>query len=340
MNFGKAAMTVLVIALFFPVSANKKARVITESGKKWDVLFLKMSSDTIYIKAHKSNGAVFSISGHKSKFRKVEFSDGSLLDFSLSDFPPLESKAKTGESAAAGTSRDTVFLYEPASGPPRQDTVFPAGRNGDASSPMSSSSLKPDSAASAFFASDTSALGTSAERSGPDTEATISIETKPSGAIVKIDGNPLPGTTPLTAKRLSVGEHNIAAFKDSLQASRTISLTNSKKDRVVLILEKIARPAVSIGKKKGRGIAIALGLMSAASFAGSAGTYYLYNKYLPKEEATFNDLNNSVVKGSNAEALIEKNKAQHEDAQMRLNVSQILLGAGALFLATGIVVYF
>jgi hypothetical protein len=82
----------LLLILFAVMGAygEKKARVITESGKKWNVIFIKMSNDTIYLKVPKPNGAFFSISGHKSKFKKLEFSDGSTLDFALSNFPFVE----------------------------------------------------------------------------------------------------------------------------------------------------------------------------------------------------------------------------------------------------------
>jgi hypothetical protein len=293
MKYGKAALLVIVLALFSPVSANKKARVITESGKKWDVLFLKMSKDTIYLKARKPSGAVFSISGHKSKFRKVEFSDGSQLDFSLSDFPLPDNKKKNTETV--GGVGDTVFLYEPSSQLAKNDTVFPAGRHNDSTSlgttptVLQSSSPKPDSVKSQSFAVDTSGGQSPNKQPLLDSESMISLETKPANVAVKKDEKAFAG----------IGE-----------------------------------------KKKSRGFAIALGLLSAASFAGSAGSYFLYNRHLPSEQQTFDDLNNSVVKGSNAETLIEKNKTQHENAQLKLTASNILLGAGVLFLATGIIFYF
>jgi hypothetical protein len=293
MKYGKAALLIIVIALFFPVSANKKARVVTESGKKWDVLFIKMLSDTIYLKARKPNGSVFSISGHKSKFRKVEFSDGSTLDFSLSDFPPQDNKKKNGESA--NNPRDTVFLYEPSSQPAKKDSAIAASRQNDSTSPglapslLQSSWPKPDSATGKPLSLDTTVRRPPNEQPALDSESIISLETKPAIA---------------------------AAPKDE-------------------------KTFAAVGKKKkSHGFAIALGLLSAASFAGSAGTYYLYNKHLPGEQQTFDDLNNSVVKGSNAKALIETNKTQHDKAQLKLTASNILLGAGVLFLATGIIFYF
>jgi hypothetical protein len=106
MNYRKIAVVFFLIALAFPTFANRKAKVITESGKKRDVLFLKMASDTLYLKAFKPNGDMFSISGHKSKFREVKFSDGSLLDFSLSEFPPVENPRQSSE----GSWKDTFPL--------------------------------------------------------------------------------------------------------------------------------------------------------------------------------------------------------------------------------------
>ena len=103
MNHSRMTFILAVFLFSLPVFAGKKAKVVTESGKKWDVLFLKMSNDTIYLKARKSTGGFFSISGHKSKFQKVEFADGSLLDLSLSNFPPAEDSNKERQEANAST---------------------------------------------------------------------------------------------------------------------------------------------------------------------------------------------------------------------------------------------
>jgi len=104
MNYGKIAIVFFMIALAVPTFANRKAKVTTESGKKWDVLFLNMSNDTIYLRAFKPNGDLFSIAGYKSKFREIKFSDGSLLDFSLSNFPPVKNSDQSNEGAVASGS--------------------------------------------------------------------------------------------------------------------------------------------------------------------------------------------------------------------------------------------
>jgi hypothetical protein len=105
-NYVKIAVLFLVLTLALPTFANRRAKVLTESGKKWDVLFLKMSDDTIFLKAFKPNGDMFNISGHKSKFKKVEFTDGTSLDFSLSDFPAAEKTPRSNE----GGWKDTFPL--------------------------------------------------------------------------------------------------------------------------------------------------------------------------------------------------------------------------------------
>ena len=127
MKYSKITFLLVLVLFSFPAFAGKKAKVITESGKKWDVLFIKMSKDTIFLKARKPNGAIFSISGHKSKFRKVEFADGSLLDFSLSDFPPGEGQDKAGENVSAAAQGDTVFLAPPPQN--RKDSGSPTNQS-------------------------------------------------------------------------------------------------------------------------------------------------------------------------------------------------------------------
>jgi hypothetical protein len=286
MNYGRVICLLIVAVLAFPALANKKAKVVTESGKKWDVLFLKMSNDTIYLKARKPNGAVFSISGHKSKFKKVEFSDGALLDLTLSDFPPHEGKTGTKASPPETPSSDSVFQYEPPASQDHKDTVFLTNKTA-AETPPPAAQSKPDSVA-----------------------ATVAI--------------------PDSLRQQQVTE----------KSAKTPVVDSVVKERAVSTREQPPQAPAAAGKKKGRGPAIVIGLLSAASFAGSAGTYYLYKKYLPKEEKTFNDLNSSAVKGPGAEALIAQNKAQHEDTQKRLTMSQILLGAGAVFLTVGIAFYF
>jgi hypothetical protein len=352
MKYKKTACILLVIALAFPTLANKKARVVTESGKKWDVVFLRMSNDTIYLKARKPSGALFSISGHKSKFRKVEFTDGSSLDFSLSDFPSTESKNKLKESGSIASSRDTVFLTTANVQQYQKDSIFlankaigeqlPGGAN--AFSTQSTTQIKTDSTSELQWVSDSSEMKRSYEMTSEDfagdSEAVISIETKPSNASVKIDNKTIEGTTPLTVKHVAAGEHIIVASKDLLQASKTVTLTNGEMKHELLVLEKSQSTQSAVGKKKGRRLAISLGVLSIASFAASAGTYYLYNRDHPSEVKTFESLNNSLVKGSTAESLIAKNQSQHDKAQMRLDISQILLGAGVAFFATGIVIYF
>jgi hypothetical protein len=255
-----------------------------------------MSNDTVYLKARKPNGALFSISGHKSKFRKIEFTDGSLLDFSQSDFPSADNKNKLREGAFSSSSRDTVSLTTP-SVQYQKDSIFLANKATDeqllggmnAFPSQSTTQFKTDSAGDMSWVPDSSESKRSHEMTtedvAGDTEGMISKETKPSNAMVKIE------------------------YK-------------------------------AANKKKGRRLALSLGVLSVVSFAGSVGTYYRYHRDHPNEVKTFEDLNNSMVKGSNAESLLSQNQSQHDKAQMNLTMSRILLGAGVAFLAAGIVIYF
>ena len=178
------------------------------------------------------------------------------------------------------------------------------------------------------------------DKSAHDSEAVVSVETKPSKALVRIDGNQIEGTTPLIAKHLTIGRHTVVAYNDTLQTSKIVTLGKGELKRLSMTLEKSKTEKSVDSKKKGRGLAFSLGALSILSFAGSAGTYYLYGKDHGQQLQTFDYLNNSSVKGPGVEDFIAKNKAQHDDAQMKLNISQILLGTGALFLVAGIILYF
>jgi hypothetical protein len=351
MNHSKTTILLLLVILWAPVFAARKAKVVTESGKKWDVLFLRMSNDTIYLKARKPSGGLFSISGHKSKFQKVEFADGSLLDFSQSDFPPADDPNKLKEQAASAAQRDTVFLTAPSGQQIPEDSAVPTDQlAGEAWSPGTSSFAPslyqpaPDTAAAAHTAPDTAGKNRENERReatvSPDSGAAVSIETKPPSAMVRIDGNQIEGTTPLVAKHLAAGHHTIVVYNDSLQASKTVSLDKGETKRLHLTLERPASGKAPGVKKQGRGVALSLSALSVVSFAGSAGTYYLYKKNQRKQLPTYEYLNNSSVKGPRVEELIAQNETQHKDTQLKLNISQILFAAGTLLLGAGIVIYF
>jgi hypothetical protein len=271
------------------VCAEKKARVFTETGKKWDVVFLRMSNDTIYLKARKPNGAFFHISGHKSKFKKVEFADGSVLDFGLSNFPPVESPGKTRDigdwsgdslSRSPGYSVPALTNTSPApAGSPATDSSRAA-----ASSPPTNEP-KPDTLASAGKTSDTLVAPISMENTGQtpgpkadsSTEAILFVETKPSKASIEIDGGPVDGVSPLTIRKLTIGKHRVRVFLDSLEASMTVSLVPWKIKQVKLYLtkKKTAAPMIVVtGRKKHHAVAFSLCVLSVAALAGSGISYY------------------------------------------------------------------
>jgi hypothetical protein len=132
MKCGYRIVVFILIALAVPSLAGRKAKVTTGSGKKWDVLFLKMSKDTVFLKAFKPNGDMFNISGHKSKFKKLEFGDGTSLDFSLSNFPPAEDLSSRGGAPA---SKDTLSLKPPSSRHSVSDTFQFSNQYGAEDSP-------------------------------------------------------------------------------------------------------------------------------------------------------------------------------------------------------------
>jgi hypothetical protein len=294
MNYGKIAIVFFMIALAVPTFANRKAKVITESGKKWDVLFLNMSNDTIYLRAFKPNGDLFSIAGYKSKFKEIRFSDGSLLDFSLSNFPPVTKPDQSNEGAVASGS----YSLPPSPQQTWQDT-FPQTSQLNEEASQWEKSLSSQSPSGAQPGS------TDQKATAPDT-------------LTKRQEKKISPDTPAIDSKATVPE-------ETKQAP--------------LALEKPQTAGIA-GSKIRRGPSLSLGIMSIASCAVSGVMYSLYRQDHAKEEQTFARLDNLMLKGSNSDDLISKNKAQHQDAQTKLTVSEILLGLGAALLVANIVFYF
>ena len=101
----------------------------------------------------------------------------------------------------------------------------------------------------------------------------------------------------------------------------------------------LTAPIITLNKKS-RGFSLSLGLLSLGSFAGAGGMYYLYRKDHWKEEESLARLNSLKIKGSSATDIISQNKTQHQEAQTKLIVSEILTVVGAASLATNVVFYF
>jgi hypothetical protein len=349
---GKYILGILVLCFSLSSLAEvKKARVITETGKKWNVFFLKMSHDTVYLKVYKPNGTPFHISGHKSKFRKVEFADGSLLDLSLSDFILSEKSQKnSSDISSPPPSRDTVVLNGQSASPAKSDTTrsdnqfttpdigamtgswdLPADKKNDT---MGSSMARLDSLAAERLREK------KMERPLIDSGGLLTITTEPSKAAIEIDGRTIEGITPLIVNNVGKGEHRISARKDSLYASTNISLENGEVKQVALSLEKLQgnKPVAVIKKKRGWGIVLCV--LSATAIAGGGALYYLYGKDHDKEMQYYQALDQASVKGDAAGDLIAKNKEKHESAQLKLLGSEILFGMGAACLTAGLIIVF
>jgi hypothetical protein len=264
--------------MFFIISAafaEKKAKVITESGKKWNVLFLRMSNDTVYLKVRKPNGNLFSVSGHKSKFRRIEFLDGSTLDLDLSNFPAPETQLKSHDIGEYSRAADST-QSNPASAQP-VTAESGAGNNptDSAAAPAHYPNQKQDTGSLSATYADSSSLsglqGTASE---------------------------LPKTTDIS--------------------------------------KPIANPTI----KKSHVAGFSACLLSAAAFAGSAASYYLFTVDHKKSEEAYASLENVSVLGTQASELLNVNKSKHDAAKNELTISQILLGAGSALLAVGIILYF
>ena len=324
MHYGRIAIVFLIIALAMPIFANTKAKVTTKSGKKWNVLFLKMSNDTIYLKAFKPKGKMFDISGHKSKFKKLEFSDGSALDLSLSDFTAPEEGSQPKKGSVKGGARDTVSSTQ-ASSRKYWDDSFKLPDSKEENSPYEigpsyqpPTRIKPAMSDNQAAAADSSAKGqkkeTSPEKPAIDLAAKAPVEPPPSIA---------------------------AATPEKPQlSSAAASPKKPQPSSVAATPKKPKGAAVAVGKKRGSRVGISLFGLSVTSFALSGIVYYFYHKDHGQEEETFASLNNRVIKGPNTRELISSNQDQHEGLQKKLTISQTLLGLGAAFLVADVIFYF
>ena len=295
-----------------PAFASTKAKVITASGKKWDVLFLKMSNDTVFLKVFKPKGKAFNISGHKSKFKKVEFSDGSALDLSLSNFTPSEEGSQPKKGSAKGGAQDTASSAQTSS-KKYWDDSFKLSDSKEEESPYEigpsyqpPTRIKPAVGENQAAAADSSAREqkkeASPEKSAVALAAKVPVEPQPSSAAATLE-KPQPSSAAATPK-------------------------------------KSKGAAVVVGKKGGGRVGISLFGLSVTSFALSGIVYYFYHKDHGQEEETFASLNNRVIKGPNTLELISSNQDQHEGLQKKLTISQILLGLGAAFLVADVIFYF
>ena len=340
----------LVLFLAGAVFGDKKARVITESGKKWDVVFLRMSNDTIYLKARKPSGAFFSISGYKSKFKRVEFSDGSLLDFTVSNFPSAETQNKPRDIGDWSSSMDSSSRKPGSSGSSWEDIPIPEKNDSSASGPNAvylAFESKHDSAAATSPSQSNLNVQKMQEnglektrdaRENGDTakETGLSIETKPSRALIEIDGKPIEGATPLVVRHLAAGKHTLRVHSGPLGNSMNVTLVPGKIGEVKLQLDKEQSGSV----KKKHTVAFSLCMLSVAALAGSGASYYLFTDDRKKSEEAYESLQNASVLGTPSSNLLDVNKSKNGGAADKLKISQLLLGVAAAFLGVGIVLYF
>ena len=344
MDFKK---TLIIFILFMAAGAGfceQKAKVLTATGKKWDVLFIRMHNDTVYLQVSKANGRPMSVSGHKTKFKKIELSDGTIIDLSLSNYPAEHDIKLSGDigdwpgpstylgeappplSSELSVSKKTTFS---------QDSIAL-----DALAARTEKEPRPDSSAGIKFPSDDIAPTFSKEKTD-STGGAIIVNTKPSLASIILDGKPIEATTPYTISHLAPGKHGIKVIKDSLYAFTVVTVKEHKTANVTLHLKKPAiEKAAPAEKKKNHALAWSLCLSSVVILAGSAASYYFALDDQKKALDARDFLDKSLVPGPNYQENLEINKQKSDAARLETNISSILLGIGALDLGLGIVFFF
>jgi hypothetical protein len=336
---------IFITILLFVVGngfGEQKAKVLTETGKKWEVIFIRMHKDTIYLQVPKPDGKKINVSGHKSRFKSVDFEDGSALDFSLSEFPVQR------ELKLAGDIGDW-----PGNNPAQQPRASEAPATTAEQNAAQKKIYQDDSSAMSLMFSDNPSVsrpdtvtikksGDTAPGAKADTATgSLYVETKPGLAQLYLDGKFIEGTTPITIRGVAPGKHGVRIFKDSLRAFSLVTVNPEKTTKVTLKLKKekeakASQPAV----KKSHGLAWSFCLSSAALFVGSAATYYLALDDQDKAQAAKDQLSKSQVAGSVYNQNLSINKTKSDDASTKVKISDILLGAGVLGLGLGVVFFF
>jgi hypothetical protein len=342
--------SLFLLIIFIAVGAGiceQKAKVMTVTGKKWDVVFIRMHNDTVYLQVPKANGKPMGVSGHKTKFKRIEFVDGTILDLSLSNYP-VEHEIKLGGDIGdwPGPNLGSLELQSA----PSNSSSEPAGSKKstfvedslalNALASHAQKETRPDSSMGKKASADNSVPANSPEKSNP-TGGTIIISSKPSLASIILDGNPLESTTPCTVKNLTSGKHGVRVSKDSLNAFTIVTVKEHKTVNVSLHLTKEAAVKTSSpAKKKNRTLAWSLCLSSVVLLAGGASSYFIALDDQKKALEARDFLEKSQVLGKSVDENLKLNEQKSDDARHKFIISDILLGVGALDLGLGVVFFF
>jgi PEGA domain. len=341
-----------IFILFIAVCSGfceQKAKVLTVTGKKWDVLFIRMHNDTIYLQVPKVNGKTAMVSGHKEKFKKIEFTDGTMLDLSLSNYPAEPEIKLNGDigdfpGTTSSSSGSQTAAPAPSNGPNAalKSTFIEDSLALNAAASHGQPETRPDSLAGVKSSLDNISQTAVSEKSDSN-GGTIVIETKPSFALITLDGKPLEIATPYTIKHLAPGRHGIRVTKDSLSA---FTLVTVKKQKTINVNVRLKKEAVvktlssTDVKKKGHALAWSLCMSSVVLLASSAASYYFAFEDQKRAQEAKDILDNSSVHGSVYEEQLEINTQKSNAARLETNFSEVLLGAGILDLGLGIVFFF
>jgi hypothetical protein len=286
-----------------------------------------------------------SVSGHKTKFKKIELSDGTIIDLSLSNYPAEHEIKLNGDIGDwPGPMSFTPEPQSTSSSPsesaaPKKSTFVEDSLALNAL--VSNSEMEPRPDSSAEKKSAVKGIQTNIQEKSDSDGGTVVIDTKPSLASITLDGKPTEATTPFTFKHLASGKHGIKVIKDSLYAFTVVTVKEHKTANVILHLKKPAvEKAAPAEKKKNHALAWSLCLSSVVILAGSAASYFFALDDQKKALDAKDFLDKSLVPGPSYQENLEINKQKSDAARLETNISSILLGIGALDLGLGIVFFF
>jgi len=331
---------VLLLSSLFAIHAAQRAKVITDTGKKHSVIFLRMHNDTIYLKVPRGDGTSFSISGYKSRFKSVEFANGKHLDFSLHTYPP----EYPSEEPSASSSQDT-------------SSWMPLVRT-HADSVRIDSSFRADSSALAYLAEkmqseperkkevaaikESSAGQPEDKKNAVNESASLRIKTAPSHARIYLNDSLIEQKSPVLIGELRPGVCLVRATSGRLEASSVITLKPGQPEELMLKLIDPTRTdneGKNLTKNHGGG-GVGLTILSVALLAGGGTFYYLSTQDRKDAEKAKQYLEASTVPGPVYDQKVQQNKSLTNNAFRKLEIAAGLAGTGGVMLVLGIILSF
>lgn len=330
---------ILLLSSLFAIHAAQRAKVITDTGKKHSVIFLRMHSDTIYLKVPRGDGTSFSISGYKSRFKSVEFVNGKHLDFSLHNYPP--EYPTEDPSSSSQDSSSWMLLVRTHADSVRIDSSFRA-----------------DSSALAYLAEkmqseperkkesphkEESSVGQAEDKKNAASEsASLRIKTAPSHARIYLNDSLIEQKSPVLIGELRPGVCLVRATSGRLEASSVLTLKPGQPEELMLKLidpTRTENAGKNLAKNHGGG-GVGLTILSVALLAGGGTFYYLSTQDSKNAEKAKQYLEASTVPGPVYDQKVQQNESLTNNACRKLEIAAGLAGTGGVMLVLGIILSF